>query len=547
MEASVLFTIRSPHLPEVYDALEANGRFYLVMQLIEGQNLLQLLRSRVPGGIVGEREPYQRANGPCSEQEILNWLLPIMDVLQELHSRKPPIMHRDIKPGNIILTPGQTAVLVDFGLTKLYDPLQNTQTLGRAVSEGFSPVEQYTGKTSPQSDIYSLAATMYLLLTDRLPPMAVHRSMRDTLIPPRQLNPTLSPKMEQALLKALAVNAGDRFQSMADFARALREPTFNAYTDQTIVGAPVINTQARMPTVQQQSAPPPPPYQSAPTNYPYTSAPPQPMPSARPTPALPGYQPVPAQSSGQNWQNAGAAPGAQQGKGKNKNTAGAVPAVPGKGKRKGTPSAPAYSPLPPGGAYPYQSPGGNMMMPPQAMQHARPLPGTFGTGCLWGLLQGVLAALLILYTRKDVDFYLATLLGFLFYIIAGYRATRRGGLFLRGGGAGFWAGISSTIVFWLALGVGLAIHFSQRLQTISAGSLYMRQHPNAAAQLAWRGVQPAWPALTLLPRQTASANVLALLIGGMLIAWIMGLVGGLLGSTRHRARNARQRQRMAYP
>ncbi|GER86215.1 hypothetical protein KDW_03770 [Dictyobacter vulcani] len=156
MEASVLFTVRSPHLPEVYDALEVNGRFYLIMQLIEGQNLLQLLRSRAPGGRVGEQAPGQLTSGPCSEQEVLSWLLPLMDALQELHSRRPPVMHRDIKPGNIVLTPNNTAVLLDFGLTKLYDPHSSTQTLGRAVTEGFSPLEQYVGKTSPQSDIYSL-------------------------------------------------------------------------------------------------------------------------------------------------------------------------------------------------------------------------------------------------------------------------------------------------------------------------------------------------------------------------------------------------------
>ncbi|GLV56626.1 hypothetical protein KDH_34650 [Dictyobacter sp. S3.2.2.5] len=234
MEASVLFTVRSPHLPEVYDALEANGRFYLIMQMIEGQNLLQVLRSRVPGGRVGEQAPGQLSSGPCREQEVLSWLLPLMDALQELHSRRPPVMHRDIKPGNIVLTPNNTAVLLDFGLTKLYDPNASTQTLGRAVSEGFSPLEQYIGKTSPQSDIYSMGATMYILLTNRLPPVATSRSVRDELIVPRLLNPAISPKMEWVLLKALSLHADQRFESMGELARILREPSFDAYNDQTI-------------------------------------------------------------------------------------------------------------------------------------------------------------------------------------------------------------------------------------------------------------------------------------------------------------------------
>src|SRR5437588_6361273 len=234
MEASVLLTVRSKHLPEVYDAFEANGRFYLVMQLIEGQNLLQILRARVPGGLVGESEPHQQMSGPCSESEVLAWLLPIVDILQELHSRNPPIIHRDIKPGNIILTPQQTTVLVDFGLTKLYDPAETTRTMIKAVSEGFSPVEQYVGKTCPQSDIYAIAATMYLLLTNRLPPAALGRTMRDDLIAPRLLSPTLSLKMDRVLLKALAVNATERYQSMREFAEALREPVFSGYADVTV-------------------------------------------------------------------------------------------------------------------------------------------------------------------------------------------------------------------------------------------------------------------------------------------------------------------------
>src|SRR6266446_8130756 len=181
MQAGILFTVKSKHLPQVYDAFEANHRFYLVMQLIEGQNLLQLLNRR---------------GKPWSEQEVLAWLLPIMDVLQELHSRSSPVLHRDIKPANIILTPNQTAVLVDFGLTKLYDPSKDTSTLIRAISEGFSPVEQYIGKTSLQSDIYALAATMYFLFTQTTPPTSIDRSLQDVLIAPCVLNPRISPRVE---------------------------------------------------------------------------------------------------------------------------------------------------------------------------------------------------------------------------------------------------------------------------------------------------------------------------------------------------------------
>src|SRR5436309_2580247 len=218
MEASVLFTVKSRHLPRVYDAFEANGRFYLVMQFIDGNTLQQILRLQ---------------GRPCREQEVVNWLVPIMHILNELHSRNPAVIHRDIKPSNIILTPGQTAVLVDFGLTKLYDPNSDTQTLVRAVSGGYSPVEQYLGKTSPQSDIYAIAATMYFLLTLKLPPESVNRSYRDELIAPRLLNPMLSPNLERVLLKAMSVDADQRYRSMDEFAQALQNPSFTPYADTT--------------------------------------------------------------------------------------------------------------------------------------------------------------------------------------------------------------------------------------------------------------------------------------------------------------------------
>src|SRR5258707_6004737 len=169
MEAAILFTVKNEHLPQVYDAFEEKGRFYLAMQLIEGQNCAQLVKTH---------------RGPFSEQEVLNWFLPVIDVLQELHGRNPPVLHRDIKPANVIVTPQGQAVLVDFGLTRLYDPNVQTQTMARAVSEGFSPLEQYVSQTSPQSDLYSLAATMYFLLTAQVPLASVARSIQDSLVLP---------------------------------------------------------------------------------------------------------------------------------------------------------------------------------------------------------------------------------------------------------------------------------------------------------------------------------------------------------------------------
>jgi len=502
MEASVLLTVRSKHLPEVYDAFEANGRFYLVMQLIEGQNLLQILQGRVLGGLVGESEPHQQMSGPCSESEVLAWLLPIVDILQELHSRNPPIIHRDIKPGNIILTPQQTTVLVDFGLTKLYDPAETTRTMIKAVSEGFSPVEQYVGKTCPQSDIYSMAATMYLLLTNRLPPAALGRTMRDDLIAPRLLSPTLSLKMDRVLLKALAVNATERYQSMREFAEALYEPVFSGYADVTVASPPPMQT---APAVG-YATPNPPPVPS------YTNTPTPPPPHAyRAGSNGLSYPPLPPIPSGTNHQAPRPAYSNQSPKGTNGNPGSRmVPPVQ-------KPVQPAKSP----------------QRPLNPAKSSRQLPDPANQGCLWGGLQGILGALVVL-SGNNSGFFLSTLMALFFYMFAGFMTTRRGGGFFRGGRAGYHTCLSGTIFFWLSLAIGLVIKFGQELNTMTPDI-----YPNSgeAANAAWQRVQPSWSDLRIMPQDSRFANVVVWIVGGIILAWVLGWVGGWVGTIRYQSRN----------
>jgi len=477
MEVSVLFTIKNEHLPQVYDALEANGRFYLVMQLIEGQDLLQLLKDRATSrGLtnVGEQEPQRAMQGPCSEQEVLSWLLPIMDTLQELHSRA--IVHRDIKPANILLTPNSTTVLVDFGLTKLYDASSsNTQTLVRAVSAGFSPLEQYTGRTGPQADIYAMAATMYLLLTNRLPPPAFKRNMHDELIAPRLLNPTLSPHVERALLKALAVQVDQRYQTMREFAEALRVPTFNAHADVTIVARPIAPTSP---------------------NYPlHVPVSPQQPVAAR------VYTGTPSQSA-------------------NKRT---------------PPTVYPVVPTPP------TVPAGYVMIPQSSIIAAHPLPTPFSQGCLFGLIQAILAALLVLALKKEASFYLATAMGFLFYALAGFMTTWRGGRLLRGSWAGLWAGITSAIMFWVVLFIGLFILLAQHIETDTTNAQKRGVSlPRNELNRAWQAIQPIYPNHAAASSQTSFTNLILLVVGGMLVASILGWLGGRVGAARHREKMAKK-------
>ena len=462
MEAAILFTVKTEHLPQVYDAFEEGGRFYLVMQLIEGQNFLQLIKVH---------------GAPFSEQEVLNWLLPVADVLQELHGRNPPVLHRDIKPANLILTPQGQAVLVDFGLTRLYDPSIQTQTIARAVSEGFSPLEQYIGQTSPQSDIYALAATMYFLLTTRTPPASVARSVQDALVPPRQLNQHLTPKIEQALLRALAVNADQRYTSMQEFARALRAPGFTGYADQTVSQT---RYQAASAATEMASAiPPPPPASSLQAGRGQVQVHQSP-------PAASSSGPVPG------WQSAAPSP----------------PHVGRSGRAIPPPAGGALGPT----------------YPPARIQ--RSLPSPFGQGCLWGLLQGVLSALLVLAMRTNTFFVLGIIEGLFFYFLAGFFTTWRGGRVSRALRTGFWAGIISTVFFWIVLPLGLLFRALPILQEEQTRGI-TRDTSKLLGNIIDR-LKPDF--LVANSNQNSGGSLLLLTLIGLAAAMIFAFIGGIAGS-----------------
>ena len=140
-----------------------------------------------------------------------------------LHNQDPPIIHRDIKPGNIRIRPNGKAVLVDFGIAKFYDPHKATTTGAKAVTPGYSPPEQYGGGlTDRRSDVYALGATLYHLLTGKEPPESVHRMVKIAeMLPPRQLNQEISPQVELAIIKSTEVATDRRFQSIDELRIAL--------------------------------------------------------------------------------------------------------------------------------------------------------------------------------------------------------------------------------------------------------------------------------------------------------------------------------------
>ncbi|MFN8444463.1 MAG: SUMF1/EgtB/PvdO family nonheme iron enzyme [Caldilineaceae bacterium] len=212
-EAAVLARLTHPNLPRVTDYfIEPSGFQYLVMDYVIGEDLRQIA---------------QRKSGPLPETDVLRWMSKVMDALEYMHGwvnpetgMSSPIVHRDIKPGNIKVSPNGQVVLVDFGLAK-YLSSEVTQVGARGATSGYSPPEQYTGGTDPRSDVYSLGATMYMLLTGQRPIDAIQRVNGEVLAPPSQLNPTLTPKCERVILRAMQNRPNERYQTAQQMRAAL--------------------------------------------------------------------------------------------------------------------------------------------------------------------------------------------------------------------------------------------------------------------------------------------------------------------------------------
>jgi serine/threonine protein kinase len=223
-EASILARLDHPNLPKVSDYFtlpstddrnQDTGRDYLVMDYVPGQDLHQVVQQA-------------HRDGQFLEQSrVLDWMAQLCDTLVYLHSQDPQVLHRDIKPGNIKLMPNGRIKLVDFGLVKPLNPEDPTTFTGlRGVgSLPYTPIEQYAGElghTDARSDVYSLGATLYHLLTSRPPTSAQERFLDPSaLVSPCDINPAISPYVEQAILAALALHPQDRPRSVASWSRIL--------------------------------------------------------------------------------------------------------------------------------------------------------------------------------------------------------------------------------------------------------------------------------------------------------------------------------------
>ncbi|HMF58393.1 MAG TPA: protein kinase, partial [Pyrinomonadaceae bacterium] len=231
-EAELLANLSHQALPKVtHHFAEGEGQF-LVMQYVPGNDLSELL---------GLRER------PFAVNKVVEWTDTLLDALEELHSNHPPIIHRDIKPANLKLTPRGKIILLDFGLAKgaAGEMSQDDPDSGKSIygyTRYYAPIEQIRGSgTDPRSDLYSLSATMWTLLTAQIPPDALARlsdsavdGNADPLKPAHELNPEVPAGVSMVFHKAMAINRADRFNSAKEMREAL----------QKALHSPVVETKA---------------------------------------------------------------------------------------------------------------------------------------------------------------------------------------------------------------------------------------------------------------------------------------------------------------
>ncbi|MDA1329831.1 MAG: serine/threonine protein kinase [Chloroflexi bacterium] len=206
-EANVLARLDHPNLPKVSDFFSEEHSDFLVMDYVPGEDLRALM--------IDSRQRNEFLN----EAEVLSWAGQILDALDYLHSQDPPILHRDIKPSNLKLTPNKVVKLVDFGLVKVLAAKEATLTIvqGRGTAL-YTPLEQYggdTGHTDVRSDVYSLGATLYHLLTNTPPVEARERFLQPDGMPAMvEINPEISPRTERAVMWALRLHPEERPQNI---------------------------------------------------------------------------------------------------------------------------------------------------------------------------------------------------------------------------------------------------------------------------------------------------------------------------------------------
>ncbi|HEY9431780.1 MAG TPA: bifunctional serine/threonine-protein kinase/formylglycine-generating enzyme family protein [Blastocatellia bacterium] len=214
-EAATMARLRHPALPRVSDHFVEGGGQFLVMEFIPGDDLLAL---------------FNRRGRPFDCGQVLAWAETLLDALDYIHTQHPPVIHRDIKPQNLKLTPRGELFLIDFGLAKNATTPTHSSASLHAYTLSYAPPEQIEGAgTDPRSDLYSLAATLHHLLAGEPPVDArvrqevVRYQAPDPLRLLHQVNPQIPPAVAMVIARAMALDRDYRYTSAAAMLQALRE------------------------------------------------------------------------------------------------------------------------------------------------------------------------------------------------------------------------------------------------------------------------------------------------------------------------------------
>jgi hypothetical protein len=229
-EAELLESLNYPNLPVVADRFEFQGRPTMVMEFVPGQTLEDRMRE---------------ANAPLLEQQVVNYGIQVTRVLHYLHTRQPPIIYRDLKPSNIMLTPDGVLKLIDFGVARTHKRGKSKDTVAMG-SAGYAPPEQYgKGQTDARSDVYALGATLLHLLTN-MPPIPLQTPAPGSI---RKLNPSVDDRTEGVIIRAMALDPTARFRDMAEFEQALMACLDAPYADPIARATPPPPVQAIQPAI----------------------------------------------------------------------------------------------------------------------------------------------------------------------------------------------------------------------------------------------------------------------------------------------------------
>jgi len=203
MEAEMLSRLEHPRIPRISDFFVEKEKLYLIMDYVEGETLRKKIRNLKAGEFF-------------RESQIIEWALNLCNVLEYMHTRPSPIIFRDLKPDNIMITSEGVLKLVDFGIAKIFQGPRSDTTKYTLLTAGYAAPEQSLGKAEPRSDIYSLGATLYHLIT------LVHpKKVAPSFPPVEEFNPSVSPLLSKIISKALELKLEERFQTIIEIKEEL--------------------------------------------------------------------------------------------------------------------------------------------------------------------------------------------------------------------------------------------------------------------------------------------------------------------------------------